>query len=375
MGREIVYCQGCGRRLTEPDFEKRKAQRIGHEHWCSNCRDLPEVPPARTPKSGTRRPSGSRNALPAATPRTPSRAAPAVPAASKKTLFLFAGGVVVGILVVAVALSGGGSPAPPPTPSKPPATDRAGQALQDLERFAATRPPPEALLARIDAARAAVAGSRHEERLRRLEALAREQLAKTLPVAPQDRLTPFLKEIRVLIDKDETLARKNDVLSMLDSAARIAGDRGGEVAALRAFYEGKLRDAGKPAEILLLPDAARRTGPTLHVSKHEDIPMLAGFNGDANRAEWTAEIPRAGRYAVELDHAVGAFNGGEFTLSCGPSEIRGVLGPTGSWTQFETKPLGTLTLPAGHVTIALRPLAVTGGLMNLRRLRLAWTGP
>jgi hypothetical protein len=303
---------------------------------------------------------------------------PSVPAASKKPLFLFAGGIVVGILVVMVALSGGGRPAPPSEASaapKPPPADRAGQALQDLERFAATQPPPEALLARIDAVRAAVAGGPHEERLRRLEARAKEDLAKTLPVAPQDRLTPFLKDIRTLIDRDGTLARKNDVLSMLDSAARIAGDRGGEVAALRAFYEGKLRDAEKPAEILLLPDAARRTGPTLHVSKHEDVPMLAGFNGDSNHAEWTAEIPRAGRYAVELEHAVGAFNGGEFTLSCGPSEIRGALGPTGSWTQFETKPLGTLALPAGDVTIALRPLAVRGGLMNLRRLRLAWSGP
>ncbi len=376
MGREIVYCQGCGKRLTETDFEKRKAQSIGHQHFCTDCRPLP-LEEARSPASGTRRPSGSRNPL--ATPRTPSRAIGSLPPGPKKsplTLLYVIGGLVALVLAIVVAMSSGkAAPAPSPVPPVPgPRTaDRAALLLQELERFLAGQPDPEIVLARVDAARPQLAGTPQEARLRQIEAQAKETLQKRLPVAV-DRLTPFLKDIRAVIDRDANFTRRNDVFSMLDAAAKIAGDRSGEVVRLRVDYEQKLKLGEAPKDLVLLPGAARLSGPTLHVAQSGGQPILAGFNSLDCIAEWTLEVPRTGSWKVSLTQAVDNGAGGEYALVCGPEQLRGRSEGTGSWDAFVTREPGRIRLPQGTVTLVLKPLANRGGLMNLRELKLAWAG-
>lgn len=377
MGREIVYCHGCGKRLTETDFEKRKAQSIGHQHFCTDCRPL-QIQEARSPASGTRRPSGSRNPL--ATPRTPSRAVgslPPKPKSSPLTVLYVLGGIIALVLVIVIAASSGGKAAPAPSPVPPvagsKAPDRAALILQELERFLAAQPDPEIVLARVEAARPQLAGTPHEARLRQIEAQAKETLQNRLPVVT-DRLTPFLKDIRAVMDRDKAFTRRNDVLSMLDAAAKIAGDRAGEVIRLRVDYEQRLKLGESPKDLVLLPGAARLSGLTLHLAQSGGQPTIAGFNSLDCIAEWTLEVPRTGSWKVSLTQAVDNNAGGEYAIVCGPEQLRGKSAGTGSWDTFVTREPGQIRLPQGTVTIVLKPLANKGGLMNFRELKLAWAG-
>src|ERR1043165_559627 len=86
MGREIVYCEGCGQRLTEDDFDRGKAQEHDGRPFCSKCRPVTEAPPP-APKSegrGTERrgPNSSTSRRRKATERIPfAQPAPGPPAA------------------------------------------------------------------------------------------------------------------------------------------------------------------------------------------------------------------------------------------------------------------------------------------------------
>src|SRR5262245_43857661 len=88
MGREIVYCEGCGQRLTENDFERGKAQEHDGRPFCSKCRPVTEVPPP--PKSegrGTERRSAnsSTGRRRKATERVPFAQPPSGPPAARST--------------------------------------------------------------------------------------------------------------------------------------------------------------------------------------------------------------------------------------------------------------------------------------------------
>jgi hypothetical protein len=39
MGKEIVYCDICGDRILEAEFEKGKAITILNKNYCTNCKD------------------------------------------------------------------------------------------------------------------------------------------------------------------------------------------------------------------------------------------------------------------------------------------------------------------------------------------------
>ena len=67
MGREIVYCDLCGDRILETDFEKGRAFAAGNKNYCPNCADKgPARPPPATSSSKS---SGLHKAQPQDTPR------------------------------------------------------------------------------------------------------------------------------------------------------------------------------------------------------------------------------------------------------------------------------------------------------------------
>ena len=53
MGKEIVYCTGCGILLRERDFECGLAHTVDNRHLCSRCRPLatPTLPVNSPPGS------------------------------------------------------------------------------------------------------------------------------------------------------------------------------------------------------------------------------------------------------------------------------------------------------------------------------------
>src|ERR1043165_4777756 len=87
MGREIVYCEGCGQRLTEDDFDRGKAQEHDGRPFCSKCRPVTEAPPApRSEGRGTERrpPNSSTSRRRKATERVPFAQPPPGPPAARQ---------------------------------------------------------------------------------------------------------------------------------------------------------------------------------------------------------------------------------------------------------------------------------------------------
>jgi len=153
MGRQIVYCDGCGKLLKEEDFGKGRAHVSENRSFCVECRPLPEGAPKPPSSMANRAPSSARLA---AQPNTTSRSLPKIspgsstrfhpvperPAASKsKAPVLVGGGIaLVVVVVVLLLLASGGrreelagpsaaaappapveaAPTPPPPPSPPP---------------------------------------------------------------------------------------------------------------------------------------------------------------------------------------------------------------------------------------------------------------
>ncbi len=93
---------------------------------------------------------------------------------------------------------------------------------------------------------------------------------------------------------------------------------------------------------------------------------------------WDVELPRAGRFAVEIEAAAGEEAvGGEFVVTIGKTQLRAQVPDTGGWDRFETIRLGEIEpVSAGRQKVAVRPRKIAGprGLMHLRRLTLRGDG-
>ncbi len=266
MGREIVYCEGCGRKLTEDDFTRGKAQDHENRPFCSTCRPVTAPPPPapRAEGRGTERRSGAGVARRrGATERVPLAQPPAAPPPgnSSKIGLLVGGGLAVLILiVVALARSGREQPPPseppvtaikPPPEHRPSALEVAEERLRELEAFAAPGADPQAILARCEPLRATLRGTPLEARFRRVEAAAQERLKENERALELDRA---LAAIRKIIAEDVGYARRAEVDGLLESALKQAGPRVAEVQRLQSEYhrlweeESKRREAAtKPA--------------------------------------------------------------------------------------------------------------------------------
>ena len=242
MGREIVYCEGCGISLREVDFEKGKAREIDHRNYCVACRP-PESPSGSgVPKIVPQKSSSTRNPVPTGT--TPRRPTPAVPARSNVALIAGIGaGVLALIVVVAVASSGSGHPRESSDEKPPP-------------------PPPPA-------PRAAAAASPSEPAPARRTAPAELRDPQALK-APTDqeksaRFDSFVAQIRTMIDQDKTAQRRAEIEGMIAAVEKSAGARPADVQALRAHHAKAFDESSKAA-----CEAARKDAERLWAEKKYD---------------------------------------------------------------------------------------------------------
>ncbi|HVE38535.1 MAG TPA: hypothetical protein VNM14_01520 [Planctomycetota bacterium] len=265
MGREIVYCEGCGKRLTEDDFTRGKAQDHDNRPFCSTCRPVtaPPPPPPRPEGRGTERRSGTGVVRRrGATERVPLAQPPAAPppgsgGGSKIGLGVGGGLAVLILIIVALAKSGHeqAPPSEPPGPvGKPPPEHRpsalevAEERLRELEAFATPSADPQAILARCEPLRATLRGTPLEARFKRVEAAAQDRLKENERALELDRA---LAAIRKIIAEDAAYARRAEVEALLESALKQAGPRVAEVQRLQSEYrrlwqeESKRREAAK----------------------------------------------------------------------------------------------------------------------------------
>src|SRR5262249_27655097 len=113
MGREIVYCEGCGNSLREADFERGRARMIDNRPFCTQCRPVEEPEPApRRPPSG-KVAAQPRKSATGGIPIVPPPRRVSAPASNPLPILAGVGGVIFLVLIFAVTQSG---PKRPPTP-------------------------------------------------------------------------------------------------------------------------------------------------------------------------------------------------------------------------------------------------------------------
>lgn len=256
MGKEIVYCHGCGKRLFEDDFARGRAHTLAYQHFCADCKPLPPSPST----AGTR----LRAPVPMPGPAKENRVLPRAWAPSRSTASFIGGAIAGGMaligLVIAVASKpDGGSQAPPPFSPPPPAARPAGKpapevapapdrdasaaaALRELEAFARTQPEPEALLLKCDQLRSVIRGTPQEARFRQIEERAAEIRRARLEAA---RIDDWLAQADDLRRGDPGFTRRADVVALLKAAASVAGARRAEVERRLAEYESAFAQAAE----------------------------------------------------------------------------------------------------------------------------------
>lgn len=259
MGREIVYCQSCGSKLTETDFERGKAQMIDHSPFCSRCRPIATPPP--TPPVPERR-GATTTRRKAPTGWIPRVAPPAEPPTRrtesttrrKKTAipWLAAGGAALVLVLIAAAVASSGRKPPPsvepaalskaPPEPRPSAREGADARLRELEEFAAAVNDPEAILVRCDQLRPTFRESPLEPRFKQVESRAMERLKENNRASELDR---SLAAIRKLIQDDPACARRTEVENLLAATLKTAGSRSAEVQKLQEEYKTRCEEAAR----------------------------------------------------------------------------------------------------------------------------------
>jgi hypothetical protein len=113
MGRQIVYCEGCGHNLREDDFEKGRARMIDNKPFCIECRP---VQPGDVEQQPRRSSSGkvaaqSRKNTTGNIPIIPApRRSPAAIAQSNPIPIIAGVCGVVLVILIFMAMSGGSRP-------------------------------------------------------------------------------------------------------------------------------------------------------------------------------------------------------------------------------------------------------------------------
>ncbi len=236
---EIVYCGGCGKALRGDNFTRGQAVMLDHRPWCFECKPPDKTPILSAATSAEARKSGSSAKHPRIVVGT-GRHEAARPSPNR-ALFLGIGGVVVALVLIALAL-GSSSKAPPvERAAKPPVEQslrapeaaEAERVLRDLEQLASLA-PPEKILARCEEQAGKVRGTPHEKRFREIEAAAKTQQKQR---GQETQLAKELDSLGKLIDEDPRFAHADEIVKRLKAARELAGGRAAEVERRLADYQ------------------------------------------------------------------------------------------------------------------------------------------
>ena len=93
-------------------------------------------------------------------------------------------------------------------------------------------------------------------------------------------------------------------------------------------------------------------------------------------ADWEFDMPAAGKYEVEITQGCGKGSGGaEVAVEVAGTTLKFTVQDTGHFQNFIQRTVGTVQLPAGKLTLAIKPQSKPGGaVMDLRRVVLRPVG-
>jgi arylsulfatase A-like enzyme len=118
--------------------------------------------------------------------------------------------------------------------------------------------------------------------------------------------------------------------------------------------------------LVLKPEAARTRGSLRY---QPDRSNLGAWVNPQDFPEWQLVDVRAGEYEVEF--AYGSTNPGvEYTITVGDERLTGKTEHTAGIRAYKAFAVGRLRLPAGKATLAIKPGAFRGAIMNFRLLTL-----
>ncbi len=126
---------------------------------------------------------------------------------------------------------------------------------------------------------------------------------------------------------------------------------------------------GADGSLRLLATNCEVHGPTLVLEQQHR--NLGYWCSEEDRAVWTVEVPRAGKYAVWLDFACGRGAAGNTLTLEAEDRLTRKVESTGNWDTYKQARAGTLSLQAGQQRLVMRSAGkIAGALIDLRSVRL-----
>jgi putative heme-binding domain-containing protein len=124
----------------------------------------------------------------------------------------------------------------------------------------------------------------------------------------------------------------------------------------RKEFEGNKPELVRPARdgtLLLLAANCEIYGPTIVLEKQ--YGNLGYWTSTDDRAVWTIEVVKPGRYAVWLDWACPPdMAGKKFLLQAGVNQMTGKVASTGSWDNYRQAKVGEIVLTVGRQQVTFR---------------------
>ncbi len=129
---------------------------------------------------------------------------------------------------------------------------------------------------------------------------------------------------------------------------------------------GKPVSADKTGRLILTPAAAKTAGGPRYNSQRNNI---GSWKSPKGFCQWSLNGVTAGKYSAEF--AYGSTNPGvAYTISAGDAKLAGKTEHTGGIRTYKSYKIGTIDLPGGAVSLALKPGPFKGAIMNFRLLTL-----
>jgi arylsulfatase A-like enzyme len=117
---------------------------------------------------------------------------------------------------------------------------------------------------------------------------------------------------------------------------------------------------------------ARVHGTTLRYEAPSNKNVLGYWTHQADWADWEFQVAMPGRYEVEVQQGCGSGSGGaEVSVEVAGQTLRFTVLETGHFQHLIQRTIGTVDLPGGSVTLAVKPQSKPGpAVMDLRRVVL-----
>jgi hypothetical protein len=123
--------------------------------------------------------------------------------------------------------------------------------------------------------------------------------------------------------------------------------------------------------VRLLAKDAQVHGEKMHYESAPQKNTLGFWTRPEDWASWDFELPKAGRYEIEVQQGCGNAGGAEVNVEVGGQTLHFTVVGTGHFQNFIQRTIGTVELPAGKQTLAVKPQSKPGNaVMDLRRVVL-----